>query len=313
MKDQSKDLVADVLIAVDEAPMAAAIAEQLRSRPGVRMISAASDDDLLHRLESERYDALLISEQFHGLIYQGLISLIRSGDLCAPNLPIVLVADLAIDGLEEVAQRYFVKGLKRSDLGAAPQAIEAAINDRPRPLLLLIDDNDQYLSLLAEHLEQSFRVVTTSSPETAGSIFTSEKPDIVVSDYSMPFRDGEGVARELRAINPETPIVILTAHDTPRNHIALTKAGITRFLSKNMPLSTLERELRDLVLEYAIARASKAAANEASATGRLVRAINAARRDLGVGRAAFAAERLKGALVRNAAPPTDDDLTIDDE
>ncbi len=303
----TEDFVADILIAIDDDGMAEAIRAELRARPSVRTISATSDDDLLNRLSRERFDALVISERFHGLIYQGLISLIRSGDLCAPNLPVILVSDTENGGLDDIEQRYFVKALKRSEITAAAGAIQAAISDRPRPLVLLIDDNDQYLSLLTEHLEQSFRVMATSTPEAAGALFEKQRPDIVVSDYSMPFRDGESVARELRAREAETPIVILTAHDTPRNHIALTKAGITRFISKKTALPDLERELRDLVLERAMARASRAAAVEVSATGRLVRAIQAARKDLGVGRAAFAAERLKAALMRNLTPTTDDE------
>lgn len=313
MGASAQDLVADILVAIDDEKLSAAVTQELKSCPGVRIISAVSDDDLLTRLADERYDALIMSEAFRSLIYQGLVSLIRSGDLCVPNLPIVLVADFGANGLDDIAQRYFVKALSRSDISAAARAVQTAINERPRPVALLIDDNDHFLTQLKEDLEQSFRVVTTSTPETAAALFQREKPDIVVSDYSMPFRDGESVARELRALGPDTPIVILTAHDTPRNHIALTKAGITRFFSKKMSRQELERAFRELVLERAIAKASKAAAMEATATGRLVRAIQAARADLGVGRAAFAAERLKSALMRNLSPTTDDDQKKDED
>lgn len=312
MGDFSSEFVADILIAVD-GERANAIGTRLAAHRGVRTIKSSGADDLINRLSSERYDALIISETFGGLIYQGLVSLVRSGDLCAPNLPIVLAADHETDGLEDLEKRYFVKATGPSGIPWIDEAVREAIAQRPRPSVLLIDDNDHFLDLLAEHLEGSFRVVTTSSPERAGEIFHQVSPDIVVSDYSMPFKDGEGVARELRALSEETPIVILTAHDTPRNHIALTKAGITRFLSKKAPLPEIERTLRELVLETAINRASKAAAQEAGASGRLVRAIQAARRDLGVGRAAFAAERLKNALMRNLKPPTDDDPEAEDQ
>lgn len=313
MGASDQDLVADILIAIDDETLSTAVTQELTSRSGVRTISAASDDDLLTRLGNERFDALIISEVFCGLIYQGLVSLIRSGDLCVPNLPIVLIANYGAAGLDDIGQRYFVKALSPTDISSAAHAVQRAISERPRPVALLIDDNDQFLTQLKEDLEPSFRVVTTSTPESAAALFQIEKPDIVVSDYSMPFRDGESVARELRSLGPDTPIVILTAHDTPRNHIALTKAGITRFFSKKMARQELERAFRELVLERAIAKASKAAALEATATGRLVRAIQAARADLGVGRAAFAAERLKGALMRNLTPTIDDDQHGDDD
>lgn len=306
MTTASGEFIADILIAVDD-PMAQTINSQLRTHRGVRTIEASSADELINRLAQERYDALVISEAFDGLIYQGLVSLIRSGDLCTPNLPIVLATADELDQLDDVKLRYFVRTIRPSSLDRVDDAVRAAIVERPRPTILLIDDNDHFLGLLSQHLEASFNVVTTSAPERAGELFHVSNPDIVVSDYSMPFRDGESVARELRAISADAPIVILTAHDTPRNHIALTKAGITQFISKKTPFQALERTLRDLVLDRAMRRASRAAAAEASATGRLVRAIQAARKDLGVGRAAFAAERLRGAVVRNLTPVTEDD------
>lgn len=300
------DLVADVLIAIEDALTRSQASQSLRTSSGVRSISANNADDLINRLKSERYDALVLSESFFGLAYRGLVSLIRSGDLCPPNLPIVLVLNGESVGADEVAKRYFVRATTESAFASICNEISAAISDRPRPTALVIDDNDHFLKLVGEHLDVGFHVVALSRPQDAEATFRSVRPDIVVCDYAMPFRDGEAVARELRALDEDVPIVILTAHNTPENHIKLIKAGITRFVPKTTPFRELERILRDLVLERAMTRASKSAAPPRDAVDRLVRAIHGARDDLNVGRPSFAAERLKAALMRNVGPATDD-------
>lgn len=292
------EFVADILIAIDDEKVAVALSQILESHDGIRMIIASSEDELLNRLDKEPFDALVVSAQFHGLIYQGLVSLIRSGDLCTANLPIILVSDTDSDRYDDVEVRYFVKVLRPSDLPQTVEVIKTAIADRPRPLVLLIDDSEQFLGLIKERLDPSFRVVATTNPEEAIALVESNQPDLVVTDYAMPFHDGEEVTRTIRSRSPETPIVVFTAHATPRNHRNLAKAGITRFLSKDA-LPQLDQHLREIVMQRVVTRASKAAAFEASATDRLVAAIKAARTDLQVGRAAFATERLRGALIRS--------------
>lgn len=301
------DLVADVLIAIEDSPARLQASQSLRASPGVRSISAKNADDLINGLQNGRYDALVLSESFTGLGYRGLVSLIRSGDLCSPSLPIVLISNVENVGADEVARRYFVRATTKSTLVSICDEIRAAISDRPRPTALVIDDNDHFLKLVGEHLDVGFHVVPLSRPQDAEPAFRDARPDIVVCDYAMPFRDGEAVARELRALDEHIPIVILTAHHTLENHIKLTKAGITQFVPKTTSFRELERILRDLVLECAMTRASRSASPPIGAVDRLVRAIHAARDDLNVGRPSFAAERLRAALMRNVGPATDDD------
>jgi DNA-binding response OmpR family regulator len=292
-------LVANVLVALDDQAMQARASAELQAAKHIRPIFASNSDDLLARLHKERFDALILSERFGALVYQGVISLIRSGDLCAPNLPIVLMAELEEPGLDDLKKRYFVHALKTNTSQSIPSVIDDAISTRPRPAALVIDDNEHYLSLLAEALEPSFFVTTTTFPEQAEELFLKLNPDIVVIDYRMPIRDGGDVTRSLRAVDQERPIVILTSHAQPENHIHLIKAGITRFIDKNTPLHEISAALRDIVLEHAFARASKLASQESSAAALLLRAVRHARTDLEIGRTAHAAERLKGAVIRS--------------
>lgn len=289
-------LAADLLLALNSD--AISVEHALKALPEVRFIRATSADDLFERLARERYDALLLSEAYDGLDAQGLISLIRSGKLCAPALPIVLLAHNPHPEFAGVLETHFVETAFAPDAPTLAAAIRSAIDGRPRPSLLIIDDHSDWLSLAADRLAPSFAVTTLIEPDRAAEAAAAIRPDIIVTDYAMPLVDGESVARTLRACGVEAPIVVLTAHDTPQNHITLTKAGVTRFISKKTSFQELEYALRMLVLDAAAARALRNQETDKGAAARLLNAVEAARADLAVGRAAFAAERLKGAAIR---------------
>jgi CheY-like chemotaxis protein len=62
------------------------------------------------------------------------------------------------------------------------------------------------------------------------------RPDLVVSDISMPGRDGFGLLRDIRALGPEAggsaPVIAMTALVTPVDRVRMLNAGFTAILPK---------------------------------------------------------------------------------
>ena len=66
--------------------------------------------------------------------------------------------------------------------------------------VLVVDDDAEIRSLLAEYLSQNgIRVTVARDAAEMRQVFDEEKPDIIVLDVMMPGEDGLTVCRELRS------------------------------------------------------------------------------------------------------------------
>jgi len=84
-----------------------------------------------------------------------------------------------------------------------------------QPTILCIDDEPVGLMVRAKLLEMSgFSVITGVDGPSAMDLYRKNDVDLVLLDYMMPHMHGGEVARELRSIDPRTPIIILSAYLT---------------------------------------------------------------------------------------------------
>ena len=85
------------------------------------------------------------------------------------------------------------------------------------PAILCIDDEANILVLRFAMLAGAgYGVHVAKNGERGLEIFRNEPVDLVVLDYKMPGMLGDEVAREMRSVRPEVPLLLVTAfHDLP--------------------------------------------------------------------------------------------------
>ena len=82
---------------------------------------------------------------------------------------------------------------------------------RPKKVILCVDDSEQALSVRKFMLEtRGYRVLASIAPDEALEIFRQGGIDLVVSDLTMPRMDGNELARRMKEISPEVPILLLS-------------------------------------------------------------------------------------------------------
>ncbi len=103
------------------------------------------------------------------------------------------------------------------------------------PTVLVIDDMQSQLQLLANYLERAgYRVSTAQSGAIALEKIKLDKPDIIVTDLVMPDLSGLELCRELKRI-PETahiPIIACTNKDRKMDQSWAMKQGIAVYVTK---------------------------------------------------------------------------------
>lgn len=109
--------------------------------------------------------------------------------------------------------------------------------------ILLAEDDENLGGLLSEYLQaKGYDTTLTANGEEAYSAFLAGKFDICIFDVMMPKKDGFTLAREIRMINTEVPIVFLTAKTMKDDILQGFKAGADDYLTK--PFSMEELLLR---------------------------------------------------------------------
>ncbi len=88
--------------------------------------------------------------------------------------------------------------------------------------IVIFDDEEDILKVTQKKLEQSgFSVVTFQSPKNSLEDIRREKPDLILLDISMPYKDGYQVCDELRC-DDETkhiPVIVFTAQPMEKHLI----------------------------------------------------------------------------------------------
>ena len=115
--------------------------------------------------------------------------------------------------------------------------------------ILLIDDEEAIVRLLSMSLRSDgHEVVTALSGEEGLKIFQEETPELVLTDIKMPGMDGIEVLQNIKSLQPDVEVVIITGHGDIDNAIEALKFGASDFISK---------PVRDEVLTVALQRAEE--------------------------------------------------------
>ena len=125
---------------------------------------------------------------------------------------------------------------------------EAALS--PRPVILVADDDEDILTLVAVRLELAgYEVIKARSGDEALRMALDHSPDLAVLDVMMPGLDGYEVTRELRQRESTsvTPIILLTARAQESDVARGLAAGADDYVKKPFDAGDLRTRVRRLL------------------------------------------------------------------
>ncbi len=127
--------------------------------------------------------------------------------------------------------------------------------------ILLIDDEPAQIISLKSFLKRRNYTVLTANSGTEGLKFVQEgNIDLVFTDFRMPDMSGLEVVQAVKKINPEIPVVVITAFSQTEDAVKVMKEGAYDYISKPVDLDELEllinkiRERNYLVSENKLLR-----------------------------------------------------------
>ena len=84
-----------------------------------------------------------------------------------------------------------------------------------------------------------YAVRTVEDGEAALAACATKRPDVLILDVMMPKRDGLSVCSEIRRMDPELPILMLTARNTERDKVTGLGAGADDYMTKPFGMEEL--------------------------------------------------------------------------
>jgi len=109
-----------------------------------------------------------------------------------------------------------------------------------RERILIVDDEPDMVENCQRILGRAgYRCLTATDPQQALALLESERPDLLLTDLKMPGMDGMELLRNARQIDPQMPVIILTAFATIESAVAAVKAGAFDYLPKPFSVDQL--------------------------------------------------------------------------
>ncbi len=106
--------------------------------------------------------------------------------------------------------------------------------------VLIVEDEKTQREMLEGFLvQQGFSVSSVESGKKALDAVRRQVVDLVFLDYKMPHMDGLQTLRELRKVNPELTVVMMTAYGTIETAVQSMKVGAADYLTKPIDLDEL--------------------------------------------------------------------------
>ncbi len=117
-----------------------------------------------------------------------------------------------------------------------------------KPRVLVVDDQESLRSLLSRLLaREGFDPIEAADGAQAIELFRSQAPLVVVSDIMMPRMDGLALLTEVKRIDPNAVVILMTGQGNEDILLHALRGGATNFFKKPFNVRELIEEIRKIV------------------------------------------------------------------
>jgi len=124
--------------------------------------------------------------------------------------------------------------------------------------VLVVEDDSSQRQMLADFLRDlGVEVVEAADGRQALDYIHQGPFDLVISDLRMPEMDGQELLSEVKALNPEIGVVLVTAYGTVQGAVSTLKSGASDYLLKPLDLDEVEHVVHRSLEEHHLRRENR--------------------------------------------------------
>lgn len=123
------------------------------------------------------------------------------------------------------------------------------IGHKEFPMLLVVDDNEDFRIFMRYSLELQYRVKLAVNGKEAWEMMQEELPDLVISDVMMPQMDGNELCRLIKQDKrtAHIPVILLTARKNTESKLEGLQIGADDYVTKPLNMTILVLRIRKLI------------------------------------------------------------------
>lgn len=115
----------------------------------------------------------------------------------------------------------------------------------PTPQILYVEDDLSLGFVTKDNLElRGYLVCHCENGKDALAVFKAQRPDICVLDVMLPDLDGFSLAKEIRQLDAEVPIIFLTSKSQKEDKINGLRLGADDYLTKPFSIEELDLKIQ---------------------------------------------------------------------
>jgi len=115
--------------------------------------------------------------------------------------------------------------------------------------ILIVDDNQTITTMLSQMLDLlgSYEIDIANNGYQAMDKMLSFNPKLVILDLSMPGMSGQDTLIKIKEINPNTKVIIASAHDDDKTKDFCLRNGASGYLTKPYTVSDVSDEIKSVL------------------------------------------------------------------
>lgn len=230
-----------ILLAHEDATASRAITRTFE-RAGAEITQVRSARDALDALRSTTFNGLVCSPSLEEIDCWRLVRMIRTGRICPPTLPVALLTANSAEATHYGSTAYDLKVQVVQgplDLDIATSTLDWLM-ETGRPSALIIEDDALAANLAERALKDVYDVDVAYDGRTGLEQWKTKRHQLVVLDVRLPGLSGPEVLKDIRAIDSNQPVIVLTGYASDEQHEALMLSGAWDFLGKPFDVHDLQ-------------------------------------------------------------------------
>ena len=130
-----------------------------------------------------------------------------------------------------------------------PQAIQSNPTDKNASRILIVEDNQELLTLMFQLLQSKYHVLTATNGREALQIVHNHPIDLIVSDVIMPDINGYELTNALKQDEQfgHLPIILITANAQEEDRMEALTAGADDLISKPFKMRELQLRIDNII------------------------------------------------------------------
>ena len=127
--------------------------------------------------------------------------------------------------------------------------IKGKYEDTSLPLIVIVDDNEDFLSFMVDSFSKNYRIRTAVNGREAWEMIPELMPDLIISDVMMPEMDGNQLCKLVKSDKRTAgiPLILLTSCQSKEYKLEGLTVGADDYITKPFSIDILSLRIKKLM------------------------------------------------------------------